>query len=147
MWPVVDRQYTVVCCMPTWSSRRSLGPTHEGSALLPPTGWVPPGVRVGCAALYSFLRVWVWGGGDGEGLPSVSKLGEVPNSFPQRILLSSLLELTGGSREWGVGRLRHKNSASSSSGFHYKRDKSKLARCLGALVGKSVCVGRSEGYT
>ena len=41
------------------------------------------------------------GGGGGEGLPSVSKLGEVPNSFPQRILLSSLLELTGGSRGGG----------------------------------------------
>ena len=131
---MVDRQYTVVCCMPTWSSRRGLGPTHEGSALLPPTGWVPPGVRVGCAALYSFLRVWVWGGG-GEGLPSVSKLGEVPNSFPQRILLSSLLELTGGSREWGVGRLRRKNSASSSSGQNCKIVTSKLGRCLGALVG------------
>ena len=107
---MVDRQYTVVCCMPTWSSRRSLVPTHEGSALLPPTGWVPlpPRVRVGCAALYSFLRVRVWGGGGGEGLPSVSKPREVPNSFPQRILLSSLLELTGGSREWGMGRLRRK---------------------------------------
>ena len=87
------------------------------------------------------------GGGGGEGLPSVSKLGEVPNSFPQRILLSSLLELTGGSREWGVGRLRRKNSASSSSGLNCKIDTSKLARCLGALVGKSVCVGSSEGYT
>ena len=86
------------------------------------------------------------GGGDGEGLPSVSKPGEVPNSFPQRILLSSLLELTGGSREWGVGRLRRKNSASSSSGQNCKIVTSKLARCLGALVGNICCVGSSAGY-
>ena len=89
---------------------------------------------------YTFSLGFGYGvGGGSEGLPSVSKLGEVPNSFPQRILLSSLLELTGGSREWGVGRLRRKNSASSSSGLHCKIDTSKLARCLGALVGK-ICV-------
>ena len=79
------------------------------------------------------------GGRGGEGLPSVSKPREAPNSFPQRILLSSLLELTGGSREWGVGRLRRKNSASSSRGQDCKIATSKLARCLGALVEK-LCV-------